>query len=74
MSAFRNSLLLAAALALTACGGTEVTMRNAQGAEVACKTGATSSGVTSDRVQDDLLTQCVDHYRFEGYEIASVKK
>lgn len=74
MSAFRNSFLLAATLALSACGGTEITMRNAQGEQVACKAGATSTGVTSDRVQDDLLTECVDHYRFQGYEIASVKK
>ena len=73
MSAFRNTFLLAA-LALAACTGPQVTMRNAQGQQVACKSGSASTGVASHRVQDDLLTECVDQYRFQGYEIASVKK
>ena len=73
MAAIRIILLLAAAAALSACG-TEVTMQNAAGQQVACKTGAASSGVSSSRVQDDLLTECVDQYRFQGYEIVAVKK
>lgn len=74
MTVFRlRLLLLATTWALSACG-TEVIMQNAQGQQVACKSGSASTGVASRRVQDDLLTECVDQYRFQGYEIASVKK
>ena len=64
--------LVLAALALSACG-TEVTMRNDQGQQVACQSGAATTGVSSKPVQDDLLTQCVDRYRFQGYEIVAKK-
>lgn len=73
MSTSRYSLPLAAALALSACG-TQVTMQNAQGQQVACQAGVTSTGIASRPLQDDLLTQCVDRYRFQGYEIVAVKK
>ncbi|HWY24380.1 MAG TPA: hypothetical protein VNX47_05640 [Nevskia sp.] len=72
MSVFRYSLI-PAALALSACS-TQVTMQNAEGQQVACEAGATSTGVASRPVRDDLLTQCVDRYRFQGYEIVAVKK
>jgi hypothetical protein len=72
MSVFRYTLI-PAALALSACG-TQVTMQNPNGQQVACQAGAASTGVASKPVQDDLLTQCVDRYRFQGYEIVAVKK
>jgi hypothetical protein len=73
MNSFRFSLLLAA-LALSACGGPEITLRNAQGQQVACKAGDALPSSSTAQVKEDLLTECVDHYRFEGYEIASIKK
>jgi len=74
MSVFGNTLFLTgAALALSACS-TQVTMQNAEGQKVACESGPSSTGVTSKPVQDDQLTQCVDRYRFQGYEIVAIKK
>jgi hypothetical protein len=72
MSVFRYTLLTAV-LALAACAGPQVTMRNAQGEQVACKAGDALPSSSSDQVKDGLLTECVDHYRLQGYEIASVK-
>jgi hypothetical protein len=72
MSAFRNTFLLAA-LALAACTGPQVTMRNAQGQQVACKAGDALPSSSTAQVKDGLLTECVDHYRLQGFEIASVK-
>lgn len=70
---FRPVLLTGAALALSACS-TQVTMQNADGQKVACESGPSSTGVASKTIQDDQLTQCVDRYRFQGYEIVAVKK
>ncbi len=66
-------LLLPAALALSACS-TTVTMQNAEGQKVACQSGASSTGVASEQVREGQLTECVDRYRFQGYEIVAVKK
>jgi hypothetical protein len=73
MSAFRY-IPLVAVLALAACGGPQVTMRNAEGDQVACKAGDALPSSSTAEVKDGLLTECVDHYRLQGYEIASIKK
>lgn len=73
MSAIRY-ISLASLLALSACAGPQITMRNAQGDQIACKAGDALPGSSSDAVKNDLLTECVDHYRFQGYEIAQINK
>lgn len=64
--------LLAAACVLSACGGPVVTLKNPQSGEVAsCKGGTTATGMTSERVAEDLLTRCVDGYTQRGYEVVT---
>ncbi len=64
--------MFALACALSACGGPVVTLKNPQnGALVSCKGGTFANGNTSQRVADDLITQCVDNYTRSGYEVVS---
>jgi hypothetical protein len=66
-------LTLAAASALCACGSL-VTLKDPQsGQTVACRSGAFSTGMTSQRVNEDLMRECVDGYTQQGYEIVASK-
>ena len=73
MATRRMFFVLAAACAvLSACGGPVVTLKNPQNGELAsCKGGVGSIGLTSDRVESDLLTECVDGYTQQGYEVVT---
>ena len=65
-------VLAATCMVLSACGGPVVTLKNPQSGELAsCKGGAGTIGVTSDRVESDLLTECVDGYTRQGYEVVT---
>ena len=69
------AFILAAACALSACGGPQVMLKNPQNGEVAsCKGGTTAAGMTSERVAEDLLTRCVDGYTQQGYEVVSATR
>ena len=73
MATRRMFFVLAAGCAvLSACGGPVVTLKNPQSGELAsCKGGVGSIGLTSDRVESDLLTECVDGSTQQGYEVVT---
>ncbi len=67
--------ILAAACVLSACGGPQVTLKNPQSGEVAsCKGGTVATGMTSERVAEDLITRCVDGYTQQGYEVTTATR
>lgn len=64
--------ILGLAALLSACGGPLVTLKNPESGQLAsCKGGLMATGMASDRVQQDLLTECVDGYTRQGYEVVS---
>lgn len=72
MNSVKLVSILALGGALCACGGPVVTLKNPQNGElVSCKGGTFANGMTSQRVADDLMTQCVDNYTRSGYEVVS---
>ena len=70
MAIRRLVCIMAAAGVLSACGGPVVTLKNPQNGELAsCKGGTVATGMTSERVAEDLMTRCVDGYTQQGYEV-----
>ena len=68
-------MLAAAAVLLSACGGPEVTLKNPQSGQlVSCKGGMLATGMASERVSDDLMTECVDSYTRQGYEVVTASR
>ncbi len=68
-------MVVAAAVMLSACGGPVVTLKNPQSGQMAsCKGGVMNTGMASQRVEDDLITQCVDGYARQGYEVIAASR
>ena len=75
MATQRMACIIAAACVLSACGGPVVTLKNPQSGEVAsCKGGVSVTGVASEGVADGLITECVDGYTRQGYEVVAATR
>ena len=67
--------IMVTACVLSACGGPVVTLKNPQSGELAsCKGGAAATGVASEGVADGLMTECVDGYTRQGYEVVAATR